>query len=263
MTEKEWETGFQAIRQQTLELEMFLKMRREVRNAPVLYLRQWGLLTIARGSLLHDFYRALALDMDGDLEASAKAIATFPNKPMARDWLKSIRRFSYRHYSYRLAGVVNGLLDGHEQSRLWRIWGRKDWLNLRLGVGVGAGFLLLGASSSLTDYLSAAHNTAMAWWVGIPALTAVLLMSLQEVQSVVGRVPDLWSRTWCLFLRGIGYGLAGAATAKWLNSGLERKPPLGPPAEWTFYLLCGCVAMLLGFVFQLFGLDRSIGEPVG
>jgi hypothetical protein len=142
---------------------------------------------------------------------------------------------------------------------MWRWWRRKDYLLPRLAIGVLLGFFTLGASSGVVD---AIYKLRMATWWPVPlaCLLIVGALALTDVQRRLGR-----ARASVILRRSlviVGFGAFYAATGAWLlywGGGKLGYSVCHYEAEVT---MCGGVALLLGFVFQLFWQDRSIGEPL-
>jgi hypothetical protein len=123
-------------------------------------------------------------------------------------------------------------------------------------VGVLLGFFTLGASSGVTDGIQALRFHT--WWpVPVACVTLVSLLAFADVERRVGR-GKIAARA----CRIVGFGVLYAALLAWSLYGGAAALGLTRCHFWPVPVMWGSVALVLGFVFQLFWQDRSIGEPL-
>jgi hypothetical protein len=227
-------------------------------------IRLWIREAVRPTSDLAQLYRKLepGLDLEDDIIRSLPAFEKTPCfGPLEAHYsLRMLWRVLLRRYAFREALQVDRRLASYERGGFWRRWRIKDWYFPRLLVGVLLGFFTLGSSSGIVDtiYRLRSHR----WWPLAPAIcvAGVFLLAFADVQRQVGRLSPkrIASRAGRVLLFGAFYAAFGGAV-QWLrmlvlNYGVDN---YGAVAT-----MCAGVALLLGFVFQLFWQDRSIGEPL-
>jgi hypothetical protein len=227
--------------------------------------RLWIREAVRPGSDLAQLYRELApdLDLEDDILESLPAFDQTPCfGPCAAHYsLRMLWRVLLRRYAIKKSDAVAAKLAQYEEDEpAWRRWRWKDRLFPRLAVGVSLGFFILGSSSGVVDTI---YRLRFYWWwpATVAASVAVVyLLAVAQVQRQVGRLPirEIRSRAWRIVRFGALYAALGAGL-QWLRMCLLR---YGAPDYWPIAAMCGGVALLLGFVFQLFWQDRSIGEPL-
>jgi hypothetical protein len=215
------------------------------------------------GGAVPHFYREQEKNIDQDIAKAASRIKSGQEKGSA-DWraaaytLRMLWRYALRRYSLGAAWAIHRQLRRLKEPLLWQVWRWKDVLLLRLAVGVIAGFVALTGCGSLVDALYVAGP--MGYFYGILGACAVVILAMAtaDVQRQIGR------RSWraiamrALYVTGVGcfYGGIGGLI-QWAGG-----RALG---MWVFpraVILTSAAAVVLGFVFQLFWQDRSIGDPL-
>jgi hypothetical protein len=225
-------------------------------------IRFWIQEAVRPGSQLAQLYRELEpeFDLENDIVRSLPAFERTPcfGKLESHYALRMLWRVLMRRYGFVRAGQVGRYLSRGE-SWVWRWWRRKDYLLPRLAVGVLLGFFTLGASSGVVD---AIYKLRLATWWPVPVVCLVVvgMLSLTDVQRRLGRARfrAILSRAIAVVGFGVFYAASGAGLLYW-HGGKLGYSVCHYEAEVA---MCGGVALLLGFVFQLFWQDRSIGEPL-
>jgi hypothetical protein len=204
-------------------------------------------------------YRVLEADLDGDILRAAPAFVPSPHVgrydssyAFRMFWPVLSRRCAIGH-AWRLAGSIK-----NPESFPWRVWRAKEYLMVRLFVGVLLGYLILLASSGLIDVFQRLQYKPQ--WYVVPVLFFALVLGLAHanVQRQVGRISTfvLFKRSLALVGYGVVYASIGAGVhdygAAWLSY----------EVTYPFVCLCASSAMLLGFVFQLFLQDKTLGDPL-
>ena len=225
-------------------------------------IRLWIREAVRPTSDLAQLYRKLELDLEDDIVRSFPAFEKTPCfGPLEAHYsLRMLWRVLLRRYAIRKAREVDGPLAPYETGGFWRYWRIKDVYFPRLLVGVLLGFFTLGSSSGIVDtiYRMRCH----CWWPLAPAVcvAGVFLLAFADVQRQVGRLspPEIASRAGRVLIFGALFAVLGGAV-QWLRAvalayGVDRYGAIAT--------MCAGVALLLGFVFQLFWQDRSIGEPL-
>jgi hypothetical protein len=232
------------------------------REGELARIRFWIQEAVRPGSQLAQLYRQLEPDMDleEDIVRSLPAFERTPcfGKLESNYALRMLWRVLMRRYGFARAVQAGGYLSRSE-GLAWRIWRRKDYLLPRLAVGVLLGFFTLGASSGVVDAIYRLRLET--WWpVPVACLLIVALLSLADVQRRLGRAAFGVILRRAIAIAGFGavYAAFGARLLYWVGEKLGYSV-CHYDAEVT---MCGGVALLLGFVFQLFWQDRSIGEPL-
>jgi len=163
-----------------------------------------------------------------------------------------------RRYAIPEARQIGRLLAQGE-SHGWRWLRQTAYYYPRLLVGVLLGFFTLGASSGVTDAILSLRYSV--WWpVPVASLMLVSLLAVADVERRVGRGPGNQILKRALGITGFGalYAALLAAAIYWAARGLG----LTGCHYWPVPMMWASVALTLGFVFQLFWQDRSIGEPL-
>jgi hypothetical protein len=226
----------------------------------------WFEDTLNPDSFKYQCYRIYGLNVDRDIERAAwylRKKRTPLVKEEAEYALRQMWRFLLRNYAVRESCRIGRILNEWGEPWPWRVWRWKDRFFPRLFVGVVAGFLLLSASSELTSILESIAEPESgrdAWFWGLIAAgpIIVLLLAIAEVQRRVGRRPwpVIVGRAAIITALGIVYAAVGAGV---IYVGSE---PLGKVVCGRFAEVCASMALLLGFVFQLFWQERSIADPL-
>jgi hypothetical protein len=224
--------------------------------------REWIREAVNPNTALSQYYRTLELDLEDDIARSLPAFRVSPyfGPREACYSLRMLWRVLLRRHAIGAARAVDRELAATKEKWIWRWSRRKDYLHPRLAVGVLLGFFVLGSSTGIVDTI---YRLRLHWWW--PATVAacamvVYLLAVAHVQRQVGRMPvkEILLRAGRVVVLGVLYAALGAGL-QWLRTSLlaYEAPNYGPIAA-----MCGGVALLLGFVFQLFWQDRSIGEPL-
>src|SRR5262249_9122670 len=126
---------------------------------------------------------------------------------------------------------------------------RKDYLLPRLIIAVIAGFLVLSASSWLTEILWRASSKP-GWSVVLPAASVIVVCPLActAVRKQVGPLQGIvvLSRGLAIMLYAGVYAAAGGAVQYMFGPELKFQTPL------PFVVLCASMALLITFVLQPF-----------
>jgi hypothetical protein len=226
-------------------------------------IRLWIRDAVNPASDLSQLYRKLdpGLDLEGDILKSLQAFARTPGfGPLEAHYsLRMLWRVLLRRYAIQEARVVGRELANGE-GRPWRYLRHLSYYYPRLFVGVMLGFFTLGASSGVADAISALRLRP--WWPVVP-LVSILLVSLlaaAEVERRIGHAPGrkIVARALRIAVFGALYAasLAGVIYLGAADLGFTVCHYGPVPVMWA------SVALILGFVFQLFWQDRSIGEPL-
>jgi hypothetical protein len=225
--------------------------------------RVWIREALNPASALAQLYRKLepALDLERDIVASLPAFETTPSfgRLEAHYSLRMLWRTMLRRHAMAEARQVGWPLGAYE-NWVWRWWRRKDYALPRLLVGVLLGFFALGSSSGVVGAIYDLHCSQ--WWFIAPfgCVVCVFLLAVADVQRQVGRIPFgkiVW-RAVTVVAVGAAYAGLGAVAMWWMA--VARCYTAS--RYWAVAFTCAGVALLLGFVFQLFWQDRSIGEPL-
>ena len=223
--------------------------------------RFWIREAVNPESQITQLYRMLELDLEADILRSLPAFEgdAYIGRLERHYSLRMLWRVLFRRHAISAARRVGQELQKTE-TRVWRWWRRKDYLFARLGVGVLLGFFSLGASSGVLGIFDRARF--LGWWWMIPGFSLVLIfgMALAEVQRRVGRIAFrlILGRAVRIVCWGALYSALGAVIQWWGAGEIGCRDGY----FWRTAVMCGAAALLLGFVFQLFWQDRSIGEPL-
>ena len=233
--------------------------------------RDWILEAAGPGSFIQEQYRKMEWDFEADVLATMGAFAVgggYNLEDAGRD-LRLIWRCLMGRYAFGAALKVGRQLWKNENSpsrrfltlemmdRIsWRLWRGKDYLIWRLGIAVLVGFVLLASSSGCRTMIERIDGRWLAWHFVALELAVVYFLALAEVQRRIGR-----RRWWRVLLwRALWVTVAGAL---WSLPGSVLLQFIGWPGVPKGVLaLCAATAVLMGFVFQLFWQDRSIGDPL-
>jgi hypothetical protein len=232
------------------------------READLERIRLWIRDAVNPGSDLAQVYRKLepCLSLEEDIVASLPAFEKTPcfGSLEAHYSLRMLWRVLLRRYALAEARQVGALLAPGEPLH-WRFKRGASYCYPRLFVGVLLGFFTLGASSSVTDAILTLRLHA--WWpVPVGCVVLVALLAVTDVERRVGRIHGkkiIARSAWIVAFAALYAGLL-AGIVYWAASAMGLAPcRFGPvPVMWA------SVALVLGFVFQLFWQDRSIGEPL-
>ncbi|MBZ5724343.1 MAG: hypothetical protein LAP87_05040 [Acidobacteriia bacterium] len=225
-------------------------------------IRLWIREAVNPASDLAQVYRKLqpGLDLEEDILTGLPAFERTPGLgPLEAHYsLRMLWRVLLRRHAIREAKQAGALLAAGE-GRAWRCARRLSYYYPRLLVGVLLGFFTLGASSGVASAIETLRFHA--WWpVPVGSIVLVAFLAVADVERRVGRVPGktILARALRVLAFGIVYAalLAGIAYRVAAAVGLTACHYGPVPVMW------GSVALVLGFVFQLFWQERSIGEPL-
>jgi hypothetical protein len=251
-----------------VEIDEFIARRNALWTKPDKEIHHWVVEAVRPGKSLSQFYRIFGSDLDGDLAQGAEALRRECEQADAS--LKAVRiqahiyelrliwRVLLRNYAFCEAMRVGRVLRDLRDPWIWRLWRFKDLLLPRLAMGVFAGFLLLSAGSLTVDILQGASRGAMFWWVLGGAAVLVFGFAVFDVQRRVGRRP--WTviagRALVISALGLFYSFVGGLITYYGGWSLGFRPSA------SHIVLCSAASLLLGFIFQLFAQERSIGDPL-
>lgn len=227
--------------------------------------REWAIDAITRGTLVHEAYRKMGWDLDGDIRKASEAFqenSAYKVEEAAFDLRQMWRRLLRRYALWDALGIEGRLWRAEKKTGLpnrwlFRIWRWKDLAIWRLGIAVFAGFGLLASSSGLCETLECLQGKSR-WWAIVGAELAVaFFLAFVEVQRRVGRRP--WWKVLCgraLLVTALGAAWTAGEILLWTLAipWSESRPRM--------LAVCGGTALVLGFIFQLFWQERSIGEPL-
>jgi hypothetical protein len=222
--------------------------------------RDWIMDAVTPGTHIHEAYRRLEWDLDGDVckgsgEFREDAETNYSVEDAAYD-LRQVWRRLMRRYAVCEAMRVGGLIGGRSEPLWWRVWRAIGYSLPRLAVALLAGYLFIHGSSGLQWWISRFAGESFGGAVAMLLATALLLGGA-DVQRRVGRRmrPLLW-RSGYLFLMGLLYAAIGCAVHWGVHRWWDVK------FEWREAVLWAATALLVAFTVQLFWSDRSIAEPL-
>lgn len=245
----------------------FLTTRKEIWNGTPDDIRCWVRKAIRSTSLLNQLYRYYGIDPDGKEvsieEDVARASEQFrPGKGILEEEalyaLRVMWRFLMRNYAVPEARQIDRVLRTLHEPAFWRTWRNVSYCFPQLAVAVAVGYLVLTGCSTVLGLLGKiSQHTAGVCVCAALALTAAFFLGMADVQRRVGRrLRVMLCRSGWLFLVGVAYTSIGFFIHWFLWWYLDIA------FDWKYALLISTAALPLGFLFQLFWQEQSIGEPL-
>jgi hypothetical protein len=225
----------------------------------------WAASAIKKGRL-NTWYRVFAPkhNIEDDLFKIAQELQELKAEPDAgrlyNDYvLRLIWRFLHRRYAYGPASRIAKIIRQRREGFWWGLWRWKDYAQIRLLIGICAGFFLVLSSGDISAFLRNIDGTSIQTAHWIVAIGLTVAFSAWEVEKQVGRQSFSLLLRRTLLLAGIGlfFGVCGATLEFWIGRQIR-----GYEHPWAVALSTGLLAVVLGHIFQLFGQDQPLGDPV-